>query len=233
MKNFISFFFCFLLIFLSSSAEAANTDLVMANEIGTQLYELLNHPESLKVIVNNGEVWVTAHGSDMDGVRADIIKIRAKLKKGVLVYNKEYPSDSIESSEGEIVLLEKDINNYFSKEANTKGFSNLKFDFTSNGFSANGNYTADFLLNFVVQLSAFGKLGLEKDGVYLKETVLSLQGINASDTISQLIVNKLNPLLSFSKIPFPIAFNKIIMDTVSATMTANPKPLSCGSVWSK
>lgn len=233
MRNVVSLLLCFLLIFLCDSVEASKTDQAMANDIGVQLYELLNHPESLKVIVNNGVIWVTAHGSDMDGVRADSIKIRAKLKKGVLVYNKENPSESIESSEGEVVLLEKDINNYFSKESNIKGFSNLKFDFTSNGFTANGSYTAEFLLNFVVELSAYGKLGLEKDGVYLKETVLSLQGISASSSISQLIVNKLNPLLSFSKIPFPITFNKVVMDTVSATMTSNPKPLLSGSIWSK
>ena len=233
MKKSILFFICLFSLLRCHPVEAIENNKIIANDIGVQLYELLNHPSSLKVVVDNGIIWVNAIGSEMDGVKVASIKIRAKLKKGVVVYNKENPGESIESSEGEIVLLEKDVNDYFSKEEATKGFSDLKFNFSSSGFTAVGNYTAEFLLNFIIRLSATGKLGLEKDGVYLKETSLALQGMSASDAISQMIVNKLNPLLTFKKIPFPVTFNKIIMSDSSAIMTANPKPLLSGSIWTK
>lgn len=225
-------FFFFLSLF-SAQIEAAQRDQKFATEVGEQLYGILKQPDSLKVIVNGEDLWIEAKGANIDGVRIENISIRAKLKKGIDSYDKENPANLIESSEGELVLLEADVNNYFAKEGAIKGFSELIFDFNGKGFNAEGKYAAEFLFNLTVPLSASGKLGIENDAVYLKETILSIQGISATETISQLIVDKLNPLLSFKKIPFPITFDKIIMSDISAKMTANPKPFSKGAAWSK
>jgi hypothetical protein len=235
MKKYMNIILFLLLFFFffSTQTHTAQRDQKFANEVGEQLYEILKQPDSLKVVVNKVDLWIEAKGADIDGIRVDNIGIRAKLKKGVDSYDKENPANLIESSEGEIVLLEADVNNYFAKEGAIKGFSELIFDFTSKGFSAEGKYAAEFLFNLTVPLSASGKLGIENDAVYLKETILSIQGISATETISQFIVNKLNPLLSFKKIPFPITFDKIIMSDISAKMTSNPKPFSKGATWSK
>lgn len=233
MKKTIAFLLLIALFVLPIAAKGASNEQKIANEIGEQLYDLLKRPDNLKVTVNNRSIWVDVKGAEMDGVRVESVKIRAELKDKVSSYNKEKPAESIESSKGEIILLEKDVNDYFSKTAKVKGFSELNFDFSPKGFTAKGKYSAEFLLNLLVDISASGRLGIENDSVFLKDTLLYIQGISATESISQMIVNKINPLLTFEKIPFPITFNEIVMSDLSATMTAHPKPLLTGSTWSK
>ena len=45
----------------------------------------------------------------------------------------------INNSTGEAILAEKDVNEYFRKNENPEGFSDLEFDFGRNGFTAAGS----------------------------------------------------------------------------------------------
>ena len=124
----------------------------------------------------------------------------------------------IESSKGEITLAERDINEYFASGEAASGFSGLAFDFTPKGYKAKGRFEAELLvLKLDLDLKAEGKLGLKSDGVYLEDTVIYAEGARQSDTITELVTDRVNPLLSFSEIPFPVEFSRIRMTNDAVT----------------
>lgn len=170
--------------------------------------------------------WIECHGVHIDGMRIELIKLDAELARVPAKSEGQELSESITSSRGELVLLERDVNNYFASGKDSSGFSDLKFKFSPQGFYAEGNFSADisfFKIN--LDLTATGKLSLQTDGVYLSETAITADGTKAPDNITDLVLDKVNPLLPFSKIPFPITFTKLSMKDDRVILTGNPRKI--------
>ncbi|MDO5562150.1 MAG: hypothetical protein Q4F74_00890 [Synergistaceae bacterium] len=236
MKKNTAFLFAALAAMaMISCASVSASERVTAKEVGVQLSDLLR-PEAMRVVINDDSAWVTATGSSLDGVRVESMKLRAKLKNSG---RKATPTDKtglaalIESSEGELILLERDVNTYFKGHGGVKGFSDLTFDFASTGFTAQSSFSADFLNGLNVPLTATGKLGLRSDGVYLQDTNISLAGLIQVGSASSFIVDRINPLLSFKSLPFPVTFRTLTMDSDKVSLTGSPTPILAGDVWTK
>ena len=135
MRRFILPLILMLALVLSpSGASAGEHEKEIAKEIGNQLITLF-HPDAVKVVISNGGsfAWAETKGAVIEGIRIDTMKLRAMLKevpKSVDSNDKYMLANLIMMSEGEAVLLEKDVNDYFRKGVDTKGFTNLNFDFT-------------------------------------------------------------------------------------------------------
>ncbi|MDD4160265.1 MAG: hypothetical protein PHO18_04890, partial [Synergistaceae bacterium] len=67
--------------------------------------------------------------------------------------------------------------------------------------------------------------------VYLKNTVITVEGITQPDMLTNIILSKINPLLEFKEIPFSITFEKIIMTEEAAIMTGILKEFMGGKIW--
>ncbi len=224
------------LIFIPSGASAGEHEKQIAKEIGNQLITLFK-PDAVKVVISNGGsfAWAETKGAVIEGIRIDTMKLRAMLKevpKSVDSNDKYMLANLIMMSEGEAVLLEKDVNDYFLKGVDTKGFTNLKFDFTPSGFVANGLFTAKFIVTIRIRLMAKGVLGMRPDGVYLEKTNIYVENVKQPDSLTNMILDRINPLLPFTKIPFPVKFKSITMDDNAAVMTSNPKLFTDGESWS-
>lgn len=172
------------------------------------------------------KAWVECTGIHIDGLRIESIKLDADLA-GVPAESEDANlAELITSSRGELVLLERDVNDYFASGKSSGGFSNLKFKFSPKGFYAEGDFTADIsVLKIDLDLTATGKLALESDGVYLSETVITANGSQTSESITDLVLSKVNPLLPFSKIPFPVTFTDLTMKDDRVILTGNPKKI--------
>lgn len=222
-----------MLFAVSQAAHAAAH--VTAKEVGVRLSELLK-PEAMRVVINGDSAWVTATGSSLDGVRVESMKLHAKLKNsGRVVTSADNTGLAalIESSTGEMILLERDVNSYFKNNNGVKGFSDLSFDFTSSGFTAQSSLSADFLNGLKVPLNAAGKLGLKSDGVYLQDTKISLAGLIQVGSASNYVTDRINPLLSFKSLPFPVTFKTLTMDGDKVLLTGSPTPIFSGDIWTK
>ncbi|MCE5201140.1 MAG: hypothetical protein LLF78_01305 [Synergistaceae bacterium] len=237
MKKPVVFFVAILLmLFNAAQLSAGEAEKRVAKEIGGLLIEEFK-PDSLKLKISDGGsfIWAEMVGANIEAIRIENMKLRAMLKeapKQALSGDKYGLANLIMMSEGEVVLLEKDVNNYFLAGINTKGFSNLKFDFTPEGFSADGIFSAKFLFTIKIRLKAKGVLGLQADGVYLENTAIYVEGVKQPESLTSMIIGKVNPLLPFKKIPFPVSFKKIKMTDTSAIMTSDPKPFTKGESWS-
>lgn len=219
-----------------SQARAGDLEAESARKIGEALKNEFN-PNYVSVTVANGgqKCWVECVGVQISKIKIKETKLEAELNLPKLqnaATDKEIMS-CIESSKGEITLAERDVNEYFKERGESGGFSNLVFDFTPNGYRAKGRFQADLLLlKLDLNLEAKGKLALRSDGVYLEDTVIYAEGLEQSDTVTQLIVDRINPLLSFSEIPFPVEFRQIKMTNADVTMSGNPSKAGRGERWS-
>lgn len=235
MKKIVVMVLLFLAILHSSPVSAGEKEKRTAEEIGSLLVSLF-HPDSIIVKISNGGsfAWVETSGASIDGIRIDKMKLMAMLKsfpKTIQSEDKYELANLIHMSYGEAHLREKDVNDYFLRGVDTSGFSNLKFDFTPQGFKANGLFSAKFIFDIRIRLSAKGVLGLREDGVYLENTSIFVEGIKQPETLTNMIIGKVNPLLPFNKIPFPVSFKKITMTETEAIMTSNPQPFDEGELW--
>ncbi len=217
-------------------AEAATSgaDARLAREIAQKLGEEFG-PEKLSVTVRDSFVYAEAIGAVISNIRIDTMRLEGLLKRDPQGNNAAASGDVrdlatlITYSKGEIVLTEKDVNDYFAK--NEKGgFSNLRFDFLQGGgFRATAVFTASFLFTLRIKLSAEGDLALRPDGVYLDKTAIFVESVRQTDYLTNKIIERVNPLLEFSKIPFPVEFKRIEITDTSALMTGNPKRFSGGA----
>jgi len=237
MKKILFLILTIILIALPSTASnAGEQEKRFAQEIGSMLVTLFQ-PDSITVKISNGGsfAWAETEGANIDGIRIDKMKLLAMLRdvpQKIGTENKYDLANVIHMSYGELHLKEKDVNNYFLNGIDTKGFSNLHFDFTPNGFIANGLFSAKFIFNIRIRLRAQGVLGLRNDGVYLENTSIFVEGVKQPDSITKMIVDRVNPLLPFKKIPFPVYFKKITMTDSEAVLTSEQKPFSAGESWS-
>ncbi len=215
---------------------AAEQEKYIAEEIGSLLVSLFQ-PDSITVKISNGGsfAWAETTGAHIEGIRIEKIKLMAMLKeipKKIRPEDKYELANLIHMSYGELHLKEKDVNDYFLSGVDTRGFSNLHFDFTPKGFRANGLFSAQFIFKIRIRLRAQGVLGLREDGIYLENTSIFVEGVKQPDGITNMILGKVNPLLPFKKIPFPVYFKKIAMTDTEAVLTSDPKSFTFGESWS-
>lgn len=224
-----------LLLLALPCAAAAPTDLEMA----THMARLLGAefaPDWVTVTVEESHAYAEMKGAVISNIRIDSMRLDA------LITDRQRPlSDDVGAltsligfSRGEIVLAEKDVNAYFA--ANEKnGFSNLKFDFTPQGFRADGMFSADFILTFRIRLAAEGVLALKSDGVHLDGVSIYVERMKQPDILTDQIISRVNPLLEWDSIPFKVEFSEITMDGEGARMTGKPEKLAGGSsyTWKK
>ena len=204
---------------------AAGQDL-LSETIGKNILAEFN-PESAAVTVKELTAWIEINGGTIDGIRIEKMRLLAVMQKNhspdISADSASYLSQMIKSSKGEVVLAEKDVNDYFINNKNPDGFSGLNFDFKEDGFTASGKFRTKFIVDIELPISAKGILGLRDDGVYLENTIIKIEGISQPELLTSMILSKLNPLLEFKDIPFPVTFEKIIMTEKAAIMTGGTK----------
>lgn len=192
-------------------------------------------PESAAVTVKGQTAWIEINGGIIDGIRIEKMKLLAILQDVSTpdgsTDSTSYLAQMIKSSKGEVVLAEKDVNDYFNKNENPEGFSDLRFDFKREGFTASGKFRTRIIIDIELPISAKGVLGLRNDGVYLENTVIKVEGMSQPEVLTNMILSKLNPLLEFKDIPFPVTFEKITMTEKAAIMTGEPKEFKGGDTW--
>ena len=69
---------------------------------------------------------------------------------------------------------------------------------------------------------------MKSDGVHLDKTSIFVENIKQPDSLTERIVNRINPLLEWRDIPFKVEFSKITMDEEATRMTGHPKKLEAG-----
>lgn len=223
------------MLVLAPGAAVAATENEQAAAMGEMLVRLFT-PESIEVTISNGGsfAWVEAKGAIIDKMRIDKLKLRAMIKDVKDPTDKEDKYDLaklILMSNGELTLLEKDVNDLFKGDIETKGFSNLVFDFRPSGFKAKGLFMAKFIFAIRIRLRAEGILALHDDGVYIENIEIFTEGVHQPDGLVKMVKARINPLLSFDKIPFPIEFKKLTMTDDAIILTGFPERFTGGVVW--
>ncbi|MEG1641493.1 MAG: hypothetical protein RR272_00125 [Synergistaceae bacterium] len=210
---------------------ASSKEKEYAEKLGQTLNAIFT-PDDIKVTINGKYAWIETVGAKIDHIRIEKIIFKAKLKDELDKLLQDKPEDAIEFAEGELILLEKDVNNYFIKE-DVKDFKDLSFDFTKDGFKGKGAYMGDFTLGLKVNIGTTGNLALEKDGIYFRNTDLYIVNVKQPREISSLIINKINPLLNFKDIPFPVKFKELKMTEEAIILTSFPQKIVNGATWQK
>lgn len=223
-------------VMIAGEASAGTAEADAARKIGEALRNEFS-PDRVSVTVSNDgkRAWAECTGAVISGIKIKEIKLDAAIDPEAMksAETGEEIISCIESSKGEITLAERDVNEYFASCEAASGFSGLAFDFTPKGYKAKGRFEAELLvLKLDLDLKAEGKLGLKSDGVYLEDTVIYAEGARQSDTITELVTDRVNPLLSFSEIPFPVEFSRIRMTNDAVTMSGNPGKAKRGESWS-
>lgn len=223
-------------VMIAGEASAGTAEADAARKIGEALRNEFS-PDRVSVTVSNDgkRAWAECTGAVISGIKIKEIKLDAAIDPEAMksAETGEEIISCIESSKGEITLAERDVNEYFASCEAASGFSGLAFDFTPKGYKAKGRFEAELLvLKLDLDLKAEGKLGLKSDGVYLEDTVIYAEGARQSDTITELVTDRVNPLLSFSEIPFPVEFSRIRMTNDAVTMSGNPGKAKTGESWS-
>ena len=222
-------------VMIAGEASAGTAEADAARKIGEALRNAFS-PDRVSVTVSNDgkRAWAECAGAVISGIKIKEIKLDAAIDPEAMksAETGEEIIRCIESSKGEITLAERDVNEYFASCEAASGFSGLAFDFTPKGYKAKGRFEAELLvLKLDLDLKAEGKLGLKSDGVYLEDTVIYAEGARQSDTITELVTDRVNPLLSFSEIPFPVEFSRIRMTNDAVTMSGNPGKAKTGESW--
>ena len=216
-----------MLSFIPGMAKAS-TDLAVAEDI-TQLLAKKFNPESVSVTVLGSHAYAEMKGAVISRIRVDTIRLDALLNSTPKITGDVKDlAQYIALSKGELVLLEKDVNAYFAKNEK-KGFKNLKFDFIPEGFTASGLYSGTFIVNINIRLNAEGTLALRPEGIDLDKVTIFVEGVKQPSALTNHIVSKINPLLEFKEIPFPVTFKKIAISDTKAVLTGLPKPFEGGS----
>lgn len=225
---------CVLSFSFTAGAEAFG-EAQKAREMGQRLIELFT-PESISVTISDGGgfAWVEARGAVIDKIRVEDLKLRAMIKndgKKIDINDKDALAKQILMSRGELTLLEKDVNKLFSGDIETKGFSNLVFDFKPKGFTAQGVFTTKVLFTVKIRLRAQGNLALHPNGIYIENVKIYTEGVPTPDGLVRMVTDRINPLLSFDKIPFPTEFKTVVMTDDAAILTGSPEKFEGGRTW--
>ncbi|MEG1824247.1 MAG: hypothetical protein RR501_05680 [Cloacibacillus sp.] len=220
----------------AQGACAAERGAAAAEKIGTMLAAELA-PEKIEVTVaeDEKEAWVECTGALLSGIRVESLKLRAQLRKlpDANTAGGEALADLITASKGEMTLKVSDVNKYFAAGPEVRGFKELRFSFAKNGYTAKGVFEMNAVfITLKLNLMATGRLGLKKDGVYLEETELYAENIKQPQNITELVTGRVNPLLAFSKITFPVEFENITMNQNEAILTGHPQKIEKGWRWS-
>ena len=222
-------------VMIAGEASAGTAEADAARKIGEALRNEFSLDRVSVTVSNDGKrAWAECTGAVISGIKIKEIKLDAAIDPEAMksAETGEEIISCIESSKGEITLAERDVNEYFANGEAASGFSGLAFDFTPKGYKAKGRFEAELLvLKLDLDLKAEGKLGLKSDGVYLEDTVIYAEGARQSDTITELVTDRVNPLLSFSEIPFPVEFSRIRMTNDAVTMSGNPGKAKTGESW--
>lgn len=238
MKRHLMAIVPLILIFVlaaSPAFAAIGANRSIAEDIAKLLAEKFN-PESVSVTVLDSHAYAEMRGAILSKIRVDTMRLEAVLNDVPKSVSGDANSLAryIALSKGEIALAERDVNDYFAK--NEKGgFSKLAFDFTDKGFKASGKYTGTFLITLTIRLDAMGVLALKRDGVYLHNVSIFVEKIRQPQTLTDQIIKRVNPLVEFKEIPFPVTFKKITMNDTEAKMTGYPQKFSGGvtAVWKR
>lgn len=237
VKN-VLFAAVFIILFQTAPLSASEAEMSVAAGLGGMLIEQFQ-PEKLEVTVSNGGsfVYAEATGAVIEDMRVEKIRVEAMMKeppRDIRIEKKYELADLIYFSKGEVVLLEKDVNDYFVKNfEDIKGFTNMRCDFSTRGFSASGTFTAKFIFTFSVNLKATGVLSLRSDGIYLDDTEFFISNVKQPQYIAGQILKEVNPLLEFKEdIPFPVSLKKLTMTDTKVVATGYPKRFSGGEAWS-
>jgi hypothetical protein len=231
LKIFLNFMIMLAALFLPAAFFPSEcfglTDFEMASSLAEKLGDEFD-PESLSVKVRDNHAYAEARGIFLSGVRVDTLKIEAMLTSS------EVPEGDAESlasiigySWGEVTLLESDVNGYF-KEHESRGFSDLEVEFSPEGFRASGIFTASLLFTFRIKIAASGKFGLRPDGVYIEDAMIYIQNVRQPGFLVREMMERANPLLEWSEIPFRVVFKTIAMTDRSATMSGAPRDFDGG-----
>jgi hypothetical protein len=203
------------------------SDFEMASALAGKLGNEFN-PESLSVKVLDNHAYAEAGGVFLSGVRVDTLKIEAMLTSSdVPDGDAESLASIIGYSWGEVTLLASDVNDYF-RENESRGFSDLRVEFSPDGFRASGVFTASLLFTFRIKIAASGKFGLRPDGVYIEDAMVYIQNVKQPDFLVKEMLERANPLLEWSEIPFRVVFRNIAVTERSATMSGNPRDFDGG-----
>jgi len=211
------------------AATDAEIALKLAEKLGAEFA-----PESLSVRVMGIRGFAEARGVYLSGVRIDRLQIEAILSASDVPDEGDIESlaSLIGYSWGEIELRASDINKYF-KAHETRGFSGLEVNFKPNGFRADGVFTKSLLFTWRIRLSATGNFALKPDGVYIEDAAIYVENMKQPGFLVNEVMERANPLIEWSEIPFKVVFRDITMTEYSATMTGNPRDFSGGAtaVW--
>jgi hypothetical protein len=203
----------------------------VASLLGTEF-----SPERIAVTVLDSRLYAEMTGAVISDIRIDSMKIEAitSNRDVVLSGDAEALASLIGYSKGEMIMLEKDVNDYFAKNE-SGGFSKLVFDFLPGSFKAEGLFSADFLFKLRIRLAATGTLGLASDGINLSDTAIFIEGVKQPNFITEQIVSGINPLIAWSDIPFKVEFKSVDIEDTRAVMSGGPKKFRGGStaVWEK
>lgn len=221
----------------AGAASASDDERRVADQLGKMLVEQFK-PETLELTISNGGSFIygEATGALIENMRVDKIIVEAMLKavpQEISLEKKYELADMIYFSKDTVILLEKDVNKFFvSNFDDVKGFTNLKCDFSPNGFTASGTFTAKFILTLSVNLKATGVMTLHRDGIYLENTSFFISGVKQPDSLTKQILKEINPLLEFKEdIPFPVTIKSIKMTDDRVIATGNPKRSFEGETW--
>lgn len=215
------------LILATTCCAALNAGTVENNAASTIGRLLINEltPEKIEVAVSKEvkKAWVRCRGSKLSGLRVELLELSASLAADPSAKESAASlADIISASSGRMILKEEDVNEYFAKGQNAGVFSDMCFRFLHKGFTASGKFESDLLFTKIeLELEAKGKLALRSDGVYLEETDISLEGTRQPRRVTEFIISRINPLLSFSKISFPVSFTSV--DIAKGTIALNGK----------
>jgi hypothetical protein len=218
---------------LDPPANADPSDRELAGTLVRLLGEKFS-PESLEVTVAGSRAYAEMRGVVLSGIRIDGMRLDAMLINAgsVTAEDARDLASLIGYSKGELTLLERDVNAYFDSN-DTRGFSNLVFDFSGEGFRADGIFTASLLFTFRIRLAATGHLALKSYGVDLDGVSIYVENIKQPSSLTDKILSRVNPLIEWDSIPFRVAFKDIRMDDDSAVMTGYPERMDGGetAVW--
>lgn len=235
MKKAFLLVMAFSILFCAGVCEASE-EKKLAEKIGSLLLSLFC-PESIKVRISEGagEAWIEIDGGTIDRIRIEKIRLSAELESipsaGSVDSEPSGLEKFIKNSAGEITLAEKDVNDHFRNNENPDGFSDLRFDFKEEGFSATARFRTKFIIEIDLPVTAKGILALRNEAVCLEDVVIAAEGIRQPELLSKMIISKINPLLEFKDIPFPVTFERIIMTESAAVMTGRPQEFKGGETW--
>ena len=233
MKKFL-FLISISLLYILPAYGVQSENMLLSASIGEELVREFC-PDSVYVKVNSNSAWIEVSGGRIDGIRIEKMKLEADLiglsDKKIIQSSGERLAGMIKSSRGELVLAEKDVNDYFYENEDPQGFSDLSFDFMPDGFRAKGKFRTRMIIYKELPISAKGILALREDGVYLEKTVISVKGISQPEALTEMIVSRINPLLEFKEMPFPVIFEKIEMNESAAVLTGHPTEFKNGEIW--